>query len=177
MKTIPIIFFILLNLSESSYAKMLELKKNLSRLIINQQKGWELKKELFGMPFIYFSPDLNGQRSNISFTDTGGEIKLDSKTLGQTQNDYQISKKQWAKTIGANPLGFIPYQLKINHHGHRVHEIGFNYEHEGKTYSEKSYYIECAGKIIYSKSLRLIENEAHEKNFYDLIQNLNCSGV
>lgn len=129
------------------------------------------------MPFIYFSPMENGQRSNISFTDTGAEIELDIKALAANQSEYQNHKKEWLEEVGATSLGFSPYEVSINQHGHKIHKIGFSYQHEEDTYLEKSFYIECRGRIIFSKSLRLKRNEKHEREFSDLLSSLDCGGV
>ena len=126
---------------------------------------------------MYFSPQENGQRSNISFTDTGAEVKLDIQTLAKTQDKYQVGRKKWAETVGADPLSFEPYEVKMNKHGHRIHRVGFNYAHVGKVYAEKSYYVECKGKILFSKSLRLEENAAHEKDFADIMSTIDCGGI
>lgn len=166
-----------LSLISVAHAGSLELKKSTRSIYIEEKQDWRLGKDLFGMPFIYFSPQVNGQRSNISFTDTGADVELDINSLAKSQNDYQSNKKEWAKSVGANPISFVPYEVKINKHGHKVHRIGFNYEHEGKSYNEKSFYIECRGKILFSKSLRLQENEVHDKDFNDLLGSLDCGGV
>lgn len=163
--------------SSMAQAKSLELKKNTRSIFIEEKKNWTLGRELFGMPFVYFSPQQNGQRSNISFTDTGADIELDFKSLSNTQDQFRENKKNWAKQMGANPLSFRPYELVSNKFGHKIHNVGFSYEHQGKVYFEQSYYIECRGKILFSKSLRLQENSSHEKDFKDLIQTLDCGGV
>jgi hypothetical protein len=178
MKNFFFLFVIILaSFSESTQAKSLELKFDTSIIFLQARPGWSLGKELFGIPFVYFSPQVNGQRSNISFTDTGAEIELDVQTIAASQNKYQETRKAWAQKVNAIALGFIPYQVKVNQHGHKVHSIGFLYQHEGKAYKEKSYYIQCRGKILFSKSLRLQENEVHEQNFDDLISGLDCAGV
>jgi len=158
-------------------ARSLELKKSTRSIFIEKKDDWKLGRDLFGMPFIYFSPEANGQRSNISFTDTGADLELDVDSLATTQDKFQKNKKEWAQQVGATPLGFVPYQVTINKHGHKVHRIGFSYEHEGEKYHEKSFYIECRGKILNSKSLRVQENLEHEKDFDDLISSLDCGGV
>lgn len=177
MKVFFVLVFIVATFSASSQAKSLELKKDSSSLFIEEKAGWTLGKDLFGMPFIYFSPQTKGQRSNISFTDTGAEVDLDIQSLASTQDKYQEGRKKWAEKVGAMPLGFIPYEVTVNKHGHRVHRIGFLYEHEGKAYNEKSFYIECRGKIIFSKALRLRDNDQHDKDFNDLLTSLDCGGV
>lgn len=161
----------------SAHAGTLELKKETRSIFVEEKKDWRLGKELFGMPFILFSPQVNGQRSNISFTDTGAEVELDVKSLASNQNKYQSNKRQWAETVGATVMGFNPYKVSVNNHGHRVHEIGLTYEHEGKAYKEKSFYIECRGKVLFSKSLRLASNEIHDKDFSDLISSVDCGGI
>lgn len=174
MKHLMVLFILF---SFSAQAKVLELKKNTGTIYIPEKSNWKLGKELFGMPFIYFAPERNGQRSNISFTDTGAELELDIKSLASTQEKYQAGRKDWAKKVGADPISYEAYEVKVNKNGHRVHRIGFNYTHEGKVYAEKSYYVECRGKILFSKSLRLRENASHEKDFEDLLSSLDCGGV
>lgn len=177
MKAIFVLVTIVTTFSVSSHAKTLELQKNTGSIFVEEKPQWTLGKEIFGMPFILFSPFVNGQRSNISFTDTGADIEIDIKSLASTQDKYQEGRKAWAEQVGAMPLGFLPYEVKVNKHGHRVHKIGFLFEHEGKAYNEKSFYVECRGRIIFSKALRLKENEQHDRDFDDLLTSLDCGGV
>ena len=171
------LIFCLAVLSPQVYSNTLELKDSTRSIFISQKEQWELGKDLFGMPFIYFSPRLNGQRSNISFTDTGAELELDIAALAKSQENYQKDKNEWALQIGASPQGFSPYEVTINQHGHKIHKIGFNFSHEGESYIEKSFYIECRGKILFSKALRLKENSSHDKDFDEILNTLDCGGV
>jgi hypothetical protein len=177
MKGFFVLVFILTIFSLKGHAKSIELKKNTRSIYIEEKKDWKLGRDLFGMPFIYFSPRVNGQRSNISFTDTGADVELDIPSLASSQESYQTNKKIWAEKVGATPLSFDAYAVQVNKHGHKVHKIGFSYEHEGKSYNEKSFYIECRGKILFSKTLRLAENEQHDRDFDDLLSTLDCGGV
>ena len=174
MKVLFVLGFLL---SMNASATSLELKKNSGSIFIEEKTGWKLSKDLFGMPFIYFSPESNGQRSNISFTDTGADLELDVKSLTSSQTKYQDVKKAWAQQVGATTKTFIPFKSTANKYGHKVHSIGFTYGFEGKNYQEASYYIECRGKLIFAKSLRLIENAKHDQDFSDLINSLDCGGV
>lgn len=176
-RTYLIITFLLTSFSVCLQASPLVLKKNSTSIFLNPKTGWKLEKNLLGIPFIYFSPLENGQRSNISFTDTGADLELDIKTLGGTQSDYQKIKRNWSKQVAAVPLNFIPYQVSVNRHGHRVHQVGFVFEHNGKSFQEKSFYVECRNKIIFSKSLRLLKNNKHEKIFSELLDELDCGGI
>lgn len=177
MKVFFVLACIVTTFSFAGHAKTMELKKNTRSIFIEEKADWKLGKDLFGMPFIYFSPQVNGQRSNISFTDTGADVELDVQSLASSQKDYQTGRKQWAEQVGATPVAFHPYQVSTNKHGHKVHRIGFNYIHEGDNYVERSHYIECRGKIIFAKSLRLKENELHENDFNELLASLDCGGV
>jgi hypothetical protein len=176
MKSWIITFIFLAHASVASAGK-LELKKDQASIFIQEVTGWELVRDLFGMPFVYFSPLQSGQRSNISFTDTGARLALEIKALAQNQRDYQHGRREWSRQIGATTVSFYPYEVRINSRGHRVHQIGHSYEHEAKVYSEKSYYIECRGKIVFAKSLRLRSNDDHEKDFHTLIDSLDCGGI
>lgn len=177
MKSYFVLAVIISAFGSVTHAKTMELKKSTRSIFIEEKSGWTLGKDLFGMPFIYFSPQTNGQRSNISFTDTGAELELDIKALASSQESYQKNKKEWAEQVGASPIGFTPYEVSINQHGHKIHKIGFSYVHEGDKYFENSYYIECRGKLLFSKTLRLSENETHEKDFKELLGSLDCGGV
>ena len=164
-------------LSWQVQAKTLDLKLENRSIYIEEQRSWELKRELFGMPFLYFSPQVNGQRSNISFTDTGADVQLDVNALEKSQDKYQAVKEKWATSVNAKVVSFIPYKSFKNKLGHKVHRIGVSYEHEELTYIEKSFYIECRGRIIFAKGLRLAKNVQHDKEFNDLIEKLDCGGL
>jgi hypothetical protein len=177
MVTGAILVFILAAFPARSHAKTVELSNGARRLLVEEKTGWTLGRDLFGMPFIFFSPQTNGQRSNISFTDTGAEVALDVGALAKNQDQYQEGRRRWARQVEATPLGFTPYEAFVNARGHRVHKIGFSYAFQGKTYVERSYYVECRGRILFSKSLRLTENDKHEKDFSDLVGSLDCGGA
>lgn len=158
-------------------AETLELKKDQYSIYFEEVSDWSLSRDLFGIPFIYFSPQTNGQRSNISFNSTNVELQLDFKSLNASQDKYKENKEAWSEKVNATPLKFLPLKSFINKNGHKVYSIGFDYQHQEKTYSEMSYYIECKGKLIFSKSLRLKENVIHDVNFDHIISSLNCGEV
>lgn len=155
----------------------LELKKGQTSIHIKDLPDWTLGKELFGIPFIYFSPQINGQRSNISFTDMESEVTLKESDLKGTEGQYITIKKTWAASVKAKPINFSTLQSFANKNGHIVYNIEFEYEFQGKHYFEKSYYVNCKGRLIFSKSLRLKENGSHENSFKDLIDSLSCGSV
>ncbi len=171
VKGLAIIFLILVT---PVSAAVLKLETGYGRILIPEKQGWELGKDMFGMPFIYFSPRENNQRSNISFTNTGVDLKVNLAELAKDGAGYQNLKKKWASDVQATVQGFLPYKRWQNEQGHTVHEIGFNYLHQGKSYVEKSFYIDCRGRLIFSKSLRLKENGIHDKEFTTLVRALDC---
>jgi hypothetical protein len=170
-----IIFFALL--PSHAFSQRLALKRNDVVVYVKELSDWKLGKDLFGIPFVYFSPLKNGQRSNLSFTDTGLDLDLEVKSLAKSQKDYENGRRAWAEQVSATPISFYPYEVFSNQHGHRVHQIGFSYEHQTKVYSERSYYVECRGRIIFSKSLRLRENQEHEVLFQEAVNSIDCGGV
>jgi len=178
MKLKSIGFFLgILFFQQLTLAKSLELKKDGKTIFIQNKSRWTLGKDLFGMPFILFSPQENGQQSNISFTDTGAKLTLDFEALKENQDSFKRNKDEWADTIGAQINGLNPYETSINNNGHRVHKIGITYTFKQKKYFENTYFLECRGRLIFSKSLRLTENEKHENEFKEMIENLDCGGV
>lgn len=158
-------------------ASPLKLETDYGKIFIPELKQWELGKNMFGMPFIYFSPQENGQRSNISFTYTGVELEIDLELLKKDPEGYKKLKKKWASTVDAKPVKFHEYKKWQNEHGHFVHEVGFDYRFTGKDYFEKSYYINCREHLVYVKSLRLKENEKHQEHFLDLVKQLDCAAI
>jgi hypothetical protein len=154
-----------------------EIKQDGKSIFINERPGWKLHKDLFGIPHIYFSPLANGQRSNLSFTDTGAIGEIDLASIQKSQKIYQQNKEKWAVKVGALESHFLPYEIQLNQNGHKIHKIGFVYNHEGKKYLERSYYIECRGKIIFSKFLRLDVNKEHDDEINDILNTLDCGGV
>jgi hypothetical protein len=160
--------------SFSLHASILKLETSYGKIFIPEKKGWELGKNMFGMPFIYFSPQTNGQRSNISFTYTGVTLEINLAELSKDPDAYKKIKENWAKTVHAKPLVFLPFKKWKNAQGHAVHEIGFEYIHENKTYQEKSFYISCRDQLVFAKSLRLKINEGHDLSFNELLSQLDC---
>lgn len=144
------------------------------QILISPLKDWELGKDMFGMPYIYFSPQMNGQRSNMSFTATGVETDLDLTTLGKNQDTYKKMKLQWLESVSGRAVSFLPYKRWKNSQGHIVHQIGFEYLHEDLAYVETSFYVDCRGKLIFSKSLRLKVNNQHQNDFEKLITDMDC---
>jgi hypothetical protein len=137
--------------------------------------GWILKENLLGIPYVYFAPPFKDQQANISFSATDITVDLkDTLTLKKNQSDYQLGRKNWALRTGASILGFDPYEVTINQYGHRVHHIGSSYALDGDSYAEKTYYIECRGKLYVSKALRLNEDQAVAKDFDHLVNHMDC---
>ena len=160
-----------LSWAQSSVQK---LETNYGKIFVPEFKGWELGKDMYGMPFIYFSPLENSQRSNISFTYTGVEVLVNLAEIGQDPEGYKKLKLKWTKSVDAKPLNYHIYKNWKNNHGHSVHEIGFDYSYKDKKYTEKSYYINCRQQLIYAKSLMLIANKDHAPKLLKLVEDLDC---
>lgn len=160
-----------------SEAHALELKSSSGTIFLPEKDSWTLSRDIFGIPFLLFSPKINGQRSNISFINSGVEVEIDVNALSSHQKEFQDNKKKWADSVGATINSFISYENFKNKNAHKVHHVGVSYTHENMSYVEKSYYVECKGKLIYSKSLHLKINEKHDQDFKEMIENLDCGGV
>ena len=170
--------FIILMMLFSSWSwaesNIQKLETDYGKIFIPEYKDWEMGRDMYGMPFIYFSPQENSQRSNISFTYTGVEVLVNLAEMGQDPKGYRELKDNWAKTVDATPLDYHPYKNWKNNHGHIVHEVGFDYSFKNKKYNEKSYYINCRGQLVYAKSLMLTVNKEHAPELLKLVQELDC---
>lgn len=144
-------------------------------ITIPQIQGWEIKEKVFGMPYMLFSPQTKGQRSNISFTHSGIDFPFKVSEIEKSLRQYQDLKKEWTRKIGAEYIKVHEHQRKENLLGHTLYVFGFEYEHQKKHYVEKTYLIQCRGEMVYAKSLRLNENEEHEAKFDKFLNLLNCS--
>lgn len=174
MKALLFLSFLILSLS-TAFAE--ELKHSGHSIFIDNKAHWEVARDLFGIPFILFSPGKNGQRSNISFAHTGVDLELEVSALKENQRDYQLGKEKWAQTHQALIKRFIPYESHLNSLNHRFHSIGVIYESEKRIYQEMSFYIECKGQIVFSKGLGLIENIEDQNYFKELINSLDCGAL
>tara|TARA_R110002072_G_scaffold64203_1_gene159109 strand:+ start:82777 stop:83301 length:525 start_codon:yes stop_codon:yes gene_type:complete len=173
MKKLIFKILILVNIAHINGAG-LTLSHERGTIYIEEQKGWELSKDIFGMPFMYFSPKHSGQRSNISFAHTGTDFTFDKKEMKKNESQYREGKEKWAKKVGASILKVSPYLTFKNNFGHLVHKIGVQYKFKKKHYFETSYYIECKKKMLFSKTLRLQQAGSHQKSFDKIIKSVNC---
>ena len=170
------IIFLMMGFSSWSWgaAVVQKLETDYGKIFIPEIKDWEMGRDMYGMPFIYFSPQVNSQRSNISFTYTGVEVKVNLAEMGQDPKGYEELKNNWASSVDAKPLKFHAYKSWKNRHGHTVHEVGFDYLFKEKNYAEISYYIDCKGQLVYAKSLRLQANAEHAPLMQSLVRELDC---
>lgn len=137
-------------------------------------KDWELKKNVMGFPFIMFSPQDHGQKSNLSFLASGENLQFDEARMKKEIDQYKEIKQKWADQIGAKITKVFPLESSLNSKGHKIHTVGVNYLFDKQNYMEKSFYLECRGKLYFSKSLMLMENSYHAKAVDQIMKELDC---
>ncbi|MGE3609803.1 MAG: hypothetical protein AB7I27_09485 [Bacteriovoracaceae bacterium] len=169
-----IIFFLFIYSAFAVAIERIELKDDYQTIYVDKINNWTMARNLFGIPFTFFSPKLHGQRSNISFTDTGVKLGLDKTSISDVK-EYKRMKEKWSEQTDSVIITFLSFESYLNQFKHQIYKIGFIFQNEGKNYVETSYYIQCRKQIIFSKSLRLEANKEHEVYFNQLIQSLNCS--
>ncbi|GAB4010255.1 MAG: hypothetical protein Fur0010_02530 [Bdellovibrio sp.] len=159
--------------SHYSFGEVLNFDKS-GKLYVDIHKSWELKKDVFGFPFMAFSPTEMGQKSNLSFLASGESLAFDEVRMKKEVDDYKKIKTDWAEKVGAKILKTYPLSTNVNSKGHKIHKIGIDYSFNNKNYIETSYYIECRGKLYFSKSLLLRENSSRQKDVDEMIKGLDC---
>lgn len=174
MRNLYFTVFILLIWAPAYGAKVLHLQGEFGGIHVPVVKGWTLEKNVLGLPYVYFSEHVNGQKSNMSLINSKSKIQLDEKSLKKDEASYLEGKKNWAKKVNAKIIKAKPYETFINAHGHKVHQIGVQYLFKKKLYSENSYYVECRDKTLILKSLNLVKNFKHQVSFNRIAKEINC---
>jgi len=141
---------------------------------VNNQINWEAKQNMFSLPLLFFSERVNGQASNISFSGTGLDGDLDYTRMKNDEGGYKKIKENFLSKVNGELIALIPYEKKTSTLGHTLHSQGMAFRLNGKTYQEKSYFIECGKKHFYAKTLRLRENKAHDEKFNSLLDQFDC---
>lgn len=165
---------LILCVSFAASAKDLKLVTAQGQILVPELAGWELGRDMFGMPFILFSPRANGQRSNMSLTATGVDVEINLSDMAKNPEAFRAQKQQWAESVGATVTSYVPYSTRRNLHDHQIHSIGFEYTHLDKHYVETSHYVDCRKRLIFAKTLRLKANGDHEQSFQRLLSDLDC---
>lgn len=160
-----------------TFSYPVELKHDTIKGIIylDQPEGWELHQNVMGLPFVLFSPKENGQRTNLSFVPTSASAVMDVLGLQKDMVRYKEGKKSWASKIGAKIDSYEPLKSYLNKHGNKVTKIGVEYTFKNKKYVEKSFYIECNGKLVHSKATLLKRNSNHTQYIDHMIQGVRCA--
>lgn len=173
-KLISILLFLVF--SQASFAYPVELKhpKIKGIIYLDQPEGWEVHQNVMGLPFVLFSPKENGQRTNLSFVPTSASVVMDTKGLQKDMNTYKEGKKKWAEKIGAKINVYEPLKSFQNKHGNKITQIGLQYTFKKKNYIEKSYYIECNGKLVHSKATLISKNSDHSKMIEEMMKGVRC---
>lgn len=171
------LFIIILSsfLTTSAIAVEVKLNSDGGVILFDAPKSWELRHDLFGMKNWLFSPKSNNSRSNLTVTNTKAKISLDISEIKKSQKSYERLKRNWADKVNATVISFKTLKSFKNDRGNQVSSIGFSYVHKNKRYLENSYYIECRGTIIFSKSLRLEVNEDHQSDIDRIVRSMDCS--
>ena len=168
------LMFLCWQVAEGSVGKRLQLKGSQGIVTVPALADWRLEKNVMGLPFVYFSPKLNGERSNLSIISTSSEIEFQSLKLKQDQKSYMAGKLAWAKKVNAEIIRQKPFKVWVNEFGLKVHQIGIEYRYNLKNYSEVSYFIGCEKRTLILKSLNLDSNSQHQRSFETIVNEINC---
>ncbi|MCF8059710.1 MAG: hypothetical protein K9K67_10460 [Bacteriovoracaceae bacterium] len=151
------------------------LKTDMGTILVSRPRGWTIEERVLGLPFVLFGPKENGQRSNVSLTHTGQELKLDSPALKKDILNYKLGKSKWANKVGAKIIKILPLKTYQSERGHKVTQVGVTYQFKKKNYIEKSYYIECGINLLHSKALTLEKNKSHYHEIEKMIKGIDCA--
>jgi hypothetical protein len=142
------------------------------KLLVDVPAGWTYEQNLLGLPHVFLSSE-KPEKTSVSLTLTGQEdVKLKVSDLKKNQTQYQEARRTWAQEREAKILSFDPYEsLKFTNI--QGHEVGVVYELGGKSYQEKSVFIECPQSLVHLKLLGL-KNSPGVQEGIKLIRSAKC---
>src|SRR5260221_517508 len=66
------------------------------RVYLNAPQGWEVVRDLYGMPITVLGPEHGGERAILNIQDTPvRNLQFDHALIQNTKNDYYTGRKNW----------------------------------------------------------------------------------
>ena len=139
-------------------------------------RGWERVRDLYGMPLTLLGPSKKGVRPVLSITTSKAKIKkFDFEDPSHEFDEYQRSRKDWAKRKGARVLSFRRLRQLTWRGFNQVFTAGFSYNYNNRVFNEDSFYALCRGRLVFLKALAPQTLSKKQKYGLDrLIESLRC---
>jgi hypothetical protein len=150
------------------------------KIHLDVPKGWQIQRDLFGMPIMVLGPERDGERAVLSVQHTPlRNLRFDHELLSKTRGQYYEGRKQWIRSLddtGSRYLGGLPMQRLTWANGNDGFEIGFRYRMRGLDFEERSIQISCEKRVFLFKTLLSSKSpESDAKVLAKLVRELDCA--
>lgn len=145
-------------------------------------EGWQIQRDLFGMPIMVLGPERNGERAVMSVQHTAiRNLKFDHPALSRTQGQYYEGRKRWIEELGdsnSRYLGGLPLERLSWSNGNDGFKIGYRYQMRGLEFQENSIQVNCGNRLFLFKTLTSTKSPAEDRQaLAGLIRELDCQAT
>lgn len=175
---LKLFLFILISINTFAHAGVEEFSIQNHKLKLDVPREWLTRTDMLGLPLAIVSPlqaDNNRVVISLAQASQGDEkVLLGESFIEASSKEFQGNKKQWLEKNKGHLVEFIPNEIISLGKGHRALVLGYIYDLNGKRNTEKSYYIECGGRIYFGKILVNKTNEALMPLAHKTLESLQC---
>lgn len=148
------------------------------KIHLDAPEGWQIERDLYGMPIMVLGPERDGERAVLSVQHTPiYGMEFDHKLLVKTKKQYYEGRKNFINSMNNDSkfLSEIPYRHLRWTNGNDGFEMGFRYESRGITLEEKSIQVNCGNRLFLFKTLSSDKlPDADTKTLAKLVNELDC---
>jgi hypothetical protein len=138
-----------------------------SSIRIEKPEGWQAAHGLFGMPLTLLGPEADSSRPVIGITDTGQKSEVIENKITNDTTIYRKERSHWVEKHQGKVLEFLPPEKQNLNPDSSAESVGFRYEIANIAYSERSYFINCKGRLYHVKTL---VNDSQEPSLSPIIK-------
>lgn len=126
---------------------------------------WQEVTGLFGVQLSLLGPKKNSHRPVVMIDATDfSKYKFDKVALKKNEREYRTGKEEWLAKMKGKSISYFPYEVQNRSKDQVIHQVGLQYEIDGKKFVEKSYYVHCGQNLFHLKSLNLLEDDKDYKD-------------
>jgi hypothetical protein len=128
---------------------------NNKKFHIDYSKDWQTAQNFFGVPITLFGPmTAKNIRPVIQIIPSEAKaLELSESELKVFNQKYPLEKKNWLKARNGQFLSFLPAGLESFGKDQKAIVAGLAYRLGDHSYTEKTFYLNCAKKVVQLKLL------------------------
>ena len=146
------------------------------KVSLNVPAGWQDVKNFAGMELMLVGPMKSSNRPVVTVSATDfAEFSIDTEALKKDEATYRSGREKWLEKYSGKVEEFFKYETKVLKDQSKVHALGFRYLIGDKSFTERTYYIQCEKNLYHFKSLVLTkEMSEQQKNLSSMLESFSC---